>query len=70
MKSKIDTAIEALKSRGHTVQTHNREGKSWYEIDGGMLASQQEMEDLADRVNWLLELNDVFGQRPKEEQEN
>jgi len=70
MKPKVETAIEALKFRGHSVQTHNREGQCWYEIDGRMLASQEEMENLAERVNRLLELDSVFGQRPKEERDN
>jgi hypothetical protein len=70
MKSKIDAAIEALRSQGHTVRPYNREGKFWYEIDGRMLASHQEMEDLADRVYSLLELEDLFVRRRKEEQNN
>jgi hypothetical protein len=70
MKSKIDTAIEALTSQGHSVQPYNREGQFWYEIDGRMLASFQEMEDLAARVYSLLELEDLFVRRRNEEQNN
>ena len=70
MKSKIDAAIEALKSQGHSVRPCNRGGKSWYEIDGRMLASHQEMEDLADRVYSLLELEDLFVRRRNEGQNN
>jgi len=70
MKSKVDAAIESLKSQGHSVRPYNREGEFWYEIDGRMLASHQEMEDLADRVYSLLELEDLFVQRRKEEQNN
>ena len=70
MKSKIDAAIEALKSQGHSVRPYNREGKFWFEIDGRMLASHQEMEDLADRVYSLLELEDMFVRRRNEEQKN
>jgi hypothetical protein len=70
MKSKIDAAIAALRSQGHTVRPYNRGGKFWYEIDGRMLASHQEMEDLADRVYSLLELEDLFVRRRKEEQNN
>ena len=68
MKSKVDAAIEALKSEGHTVRPYNREGKFWYEIDCRMLASRREMEDLADRVYSLMELEDLFARRQKEEQ--
>ena len=56
MKSKVDTAIEALRRQGHTVCPQNREGTFWYEIDGRMLASRQEMEDLGDHVCSLVEL--------------
>jgi hypothetical protein len=70
MKSKIDAAIEALKTQGHTVRPYNREGKFWFEIDGRMLASHQELEDLADRVYSLLGLEDLFVRRRNEEQNN
>lgn len=70
MKSKIDAAIEALKSQGHSVRPYNREGKFWFEIDGRMLASHQEMEDLADRVYSILELENMFVRRRNEEQKN
>ena len=70
MKSKIDAGIEALKSQGHTVRPYNSEGKFWFEIDGRMLASHQEMEDLADHVYSFLELEDLFVRRLKEEQKN
>jgi hypothetical protein len=66
MRLKIDAAIEALKSQGHSVQAYNREGQFWYEIDGRMLASHQEMQDLADRVYSLLELEDLFVRRKEE----
>lgn len=71
MKGKIDMAIEALKQQGHTVRPYNREGTFWYEIDGGrMLASAQEMGELADRVYSLAELEDLFKKRNAEEQGN
>jgi hypothetical protein len=70
MKSKIDAAIETLKSQGHSVRPYNRDGQFWYEIDNRMLASHQEMEELADRVCTLLELEDLFVRRRKQEQGN
>lgn len=66
MNSKIDAAIEALRRQGHSVRPYNREGQFWYEIDGRMLASHQEMEDLADRVYSLVELEDLFVRRKNE----
>ena len=68
MKSKIEEAIEVLKQQGHTVRPYNREGTFWYEIDGKMLASAQEMGELADRVYSLTELEDLFNKRRTEEQ--
>ena len=68
MKSKIDKAIEVLKQRGHTVRPYNREGTFWFEIDGRMLASAQEMGELADRVYSLAELEGLFKKRRAEEQ--
>jgi hypothetical protein len=70
MKPKVQVAVETLKTQGHTVRPYKREGQSWYEIDGRMLVSHQEMEDLADRVYSLLELEDLFVQMRKEEENN
>jgi len=70
MKQKVDAAIEALKTQGHTVIPYNREGKFWFEIDGRMLASNQEMEELADRMYSPTELEDLFVRRRNEEQNN
>jgi len=68
MKGKIGRAIEVLKQQGHSVRPYNREGIFWFEIDGRMLASAQEMEELADRVYSLVELEDLFKKRRAEEQ--
>jgi hypothetical protein len=68
MKSKIESAIEVLKQQGHNVRPYNREGIFWFEIDGRMLASAQEMGELADRVYSLTELEDLFTKRRVEEQ--
>jgi len=67
VKRKIEGAIEILEQQGHTVRPYNREGKFWFEIDGRMLASTQEMEELADRVYSLTELEDLFVRRRAEE---
>jgi hypothetical protein len=70
MKSKVDFAVETLRGQGHAVRPYIHEGHVWFEVDELLHTSKEEMEKVADRVNWLLELDDVFGQRPKEEQEN
>jgi hypothetical protein len=70
MNQKVDAAIQALKAKGHTVRPYSREGTFWFEIDGKMLASRKELEDLADRVYSLTELEDLFVRRQREEQNN
>jgi hypothetical protein len=70
MKQKVDLAIEALISQGHTVGTCHREDGIWFEIDGRMLASRKEMEELGDRVCSLAELEDRFVRRRNQEQRN
>ena len=67
MKSKVDAAIETLRCQGHSVRPYDSDGQCWYEIDGRMLASNQEMEDLADRVYSLMELEDLFIRRQNEQ---
>ncbi len=67
MKQKVDFAIEALMIQGHTVSTYHREDGVWFEIDGRMLASTKEMEELGDRVYSLAELEDLFTRRRNEE---
>ena len=70
MNSKIENATAALKSDGHSVESYEREGVIWYEIDGWLQVSPRQMEDLADRVCSLLELEGLFRRRQKEAREN
>ena len=70
MNEKVDVAISLLKGQGHTVIIRVREdGKRWFEIDGRMLASSEEMQNLADGVYSLDELEDLFQRRLVEDQE-
>ena len=70
MNSKIENAITALKSEGHSVEPYEHERDIWFEIDGWLHVSPQQMEDLAGRVCSLLELEDLFKQRRKNERVN
>ena len=65
MKDKVNTAIRMLKEQGHVVQTQVRgaQGKFWFEIDSRMLVSWEEMQNLADGVYSLSELEDLFERR-------
>jgi hypothetical protein len=70
MEEKIEAAIRMLEGQGHTVKPQLRGGSRtmWFEIDGRMLASWQEMQDLADGVYSLPELEDLYERRQAEEQ--
>jgi len=62
---KIEAVIRKLKSEGHSVETQVRgdKGEFWYEIDRRMLASGQEMQNLADGVYSLAELEELYRRR-------
>jgi hypothetical protein len=60
MTRKVAAAIKIFRSRGHTVVSLNRDGTFWYEIDGRMLASSEQMEELGNRVVSLIELEEVL----------
>jgi hypothetical protein len=68
MKEKVDAGIRMLKSQGHTVQPQvlGEEGRMWFEVDHRMLVSWEEMQDLADRVYSLTELEELFTLRQAE----
>ena len=62
-KEKIEVAIRTLRSEGHIVEIQPDGGKTWFEIDHRMRASAEEMENLADGVYSLPELEQIFLQR-------
>jgi hypothetical protein len=62
-KEKIELAIRTLRSEGHVVEIQLDRGKTWFEIDRRMRASAEEMQNLADGVYSLAELEEVFLQR-------
>ena len=52
-KEKIDIAIAKLREQGHTVDARiHTDGKMWFEIDESMLASWQEIQDVADGLTF------------------
>jgi hypothetical protein len=69
MKQKIDKAVGMLREQGHTVQPQIRgaTGTIWFEIDGRMLASWKEMQNLADGIYNLAELEELYVRRRAEE---
>jgi hypothetical protein len=68
-KAKIEAAIKMLRETGHSVHTQMRGDKNtvWFEIDRRMLASWEEMENLADGVYSLEELEDLYRRRQAED---
>jgi hypothetical protein len=68
MEEDLKEAIKMLNGQGHTVRPYLRQGTLWFEIDGDMLATRQEMLELADGVYSLNELRELFTRRSAEEQ--
>jgi hypothetical protein len=62
-KEKIEVVIRTLRSEGHVVEIQPDRGKTWFEIDHRMRASAEEMQNLADGVYSLAELEEIFLQR-------
>ena len=64
----MNAAIKMLNGQGHTVRPFIRRCALWFEINGNMLATRQEMAELADGVYSLEELRELFVRRRVEEQ--
>lgn len=64
----MNAAIKMLSGQGHTVRPYLRYGVLWFEIDANMLATRQEMLELADGVYSFSELCELFARRSAEEQ--
>ncbi len=62
-KEKTEAAIRMLSARGHSVEMQVDRGKTWFEIDRRMRASGEEVQNLADGVYSLAELEELFIQR-------
>jgi hypothetical protein len=56
MEADLHAAIKMLQGQCHTVRPYIRYGTLWFEIDSNMLATRQEMLELAEGVyscrNW------------------
>lgn len=55
-----------LREQGHQVESCIRYGKLWWEIDWQMLASEEEIEQIADGIYSLAEREELFIKRHKE----
>ena len=68
MEADLNAATKMLQGQGHTVRPYIRYGALWFELDGNMLATRQEMLELADGVYSLQELAEIFARRHAEEE--
>lgn len=60
MEEDLNAAVRILHSQGHTVRPYIRYGVLWFEIDGTLLATRQELLELADGVYSFTELRELF----------
>lgn len=67
MEANLHAAIKMLQGQGHTVRPYIRYGTLWFEINGSMSATRQEMLELADGVYSLQELAELFARRHAQE---
>lgn len=68
MEAGLHAAIKMLQGQGQTVRPYIRCGNLWFEIDGNMVATRQEMLELTDGVYSLQELAELFTRRHAEEE--
>lgn len=68
MEADLHAAIKMLQGQCHTVRPYIRYGTLWFEIDSNMLATRQEMLELAEGVYALQELAELFARRRAEEE--
>ncbi len=66
-QEKVEAAVGMLKAQGHVVEILRGEKGTWYEVDHRMRASWEEMQNLADGVYSLTELEELFIRRQIEE---
>jgi len=71
MREKVEAGIQRLKTQGHSVEAQVRgtSGCIWFEVDRRMLVSWDEMQELADGVYSLGELEDLYRRRQVDEQQ-
>jgi len=69
MKEKVVAAVKMLREQGHSVCAQVRDGTQWFNVDERMLVSWAEMNDLAEGVFSLVELEDLYRRRRADEQQ-
>jgi hypothetical protein len=69
MKEKVEVAMKMLREQGHSVSAQVRDDRQWFHVDKRMLVSWAEMNDLAEGVFSLVELEDLYKRRRADEQQ-
>jgi hypothetical protein len=60
MEENLNAAVRMLHTQGHAVRPYVRYGVLWFEIDGNVLATRQELLELADGVYSFTELRELL----------
>ena len=60
MEEDLNAAVKMLHTQGHAVRPYIRYGVLWFEIDGNVLATRQELLELADGVYSFTEFRELF----------
>ena len=68
MEKDFDIAIKMLNGQGHTVRPYIRQGRLWFEINGNILATREEMLELGLGVYSLDDLLELSTLRRAERQ--
>ena len=66
MEEDVNAAIKMFHTQGHAVRPYIRYGVLWFEIDGNVLATRQELLELADGVYSFTELLELLVRRRTE----
>ena len=59
MTSKVEVAFHMLSKQGHKVQAVVRDHAVWFDIDGSLLISWDQMSDFADGLHTFDELKQL-----------
>lgn len=64
-KDRISKGVRMLQKQGHRVEQYTLRGKSWWQIDYRMLATPEEIKDLAEGVYSLRKLEELHAEKSR-----
>ena len=62
-KDKLSKGVRMLQKQGHRVEEYTLRGESWWQIDNRLLATSEEIKDLADGVYSLGKLEKLHAEK-------